>query len=99
MEIPVLIEPVAGAGYRATSSRLSLSAEGGTRQEALARLGQLVQEKLRSGAELTMLPIDAKDNPWLAMAGMHDPNHPLVQEWKEIMAERRREEDAMQEAS
>jgi hypothetical protein len=26
------------------------------------------------------------ENPWLAMAGMHDPNDPLVQEWKQEMA-------------
>lgn len=30
-------------------------------------------------------------NPWLAMAGMHDPNDPLIQEWKREMARYRQE--------
>ena len=26
------------------------------------------------------------ENPWLALAGMHDPNDPLIQDWKQEMA-------------
>ena len=36
----------------------------------------------------------AAANPWLAMAGMHDPNDPLVQEWKQEMAAYRQEIDS-----
>ena len=99
MEIPVLIEPVAGNGFRATASAFPLTAEGATREEALQRLREGVQARLRSGAQLTLLEVTPAENPWLAMAGMRDPRDPIVQEWKQIMAERRREEDTVQEAS
>ena len=91
MEIPVLIEP-ADKGFRAIASLFQLSAEGGTRQEALARLRELIQEKMNAGAELMALRLQTPDNPWLAIAGTHDPTDPIVQEWKEILAERRLED-------
>jgi hypothetical protein len=31
------------------------------------------------------------ENPWLALAGMHDPNDSLIQEWKQEMAAYRQE--------
>ncbi len=31
------------------------------------------------------------NNPWLALAGMHDPNDRLIQEWKQEMAAYRQE--------
>jgi hypothetical protein len=41
---------------------------------------------LRKDKELVALEVPAPDNPWLAMAGMYDPNDPLVRDWKEAMA-------------
>ena len=35
--------------------------------------------------------LPSSQNPWLAMAGMFDPANPIVQEWKEAMAEYRRQ--------
>jgi len=53
MQIPVLIESVSGNGFRATGGvPLALSAEGTTRDEAIARLKSLIADRLAVGAEL-----------------------------------------------
>jgi hypothetical protein len=44
-------------------------------------------------SELIQVDVPKQDNRWLKMAGMWDKDDPLVQEWKEIMAENRREAD------
>ena len=92
MQIPVLVEPMANNGFCARAGApVSLSAEGATREEALAKLRQLLAGQLQNGKQLIALEVPAQDNPWLAMAGMYDPNDPLVQEWKEAMAAYRQE--------
>jgi hypothetical protein len=64
MELAVLIQPVAGNGYRAwCGDPLPASAEGATREEALARLREAVEERLRSGVEVVRLRIDAVRPP------------------------------------
>ena len=40
---------------------------------------------MKNGKQLRSVDI-APENPWLALAGKHDPNDPLVQEWKQEMA-------------
>ena len=96
MEIPVLIEPVAGNGYRASgASPFAFIAEGATKEEALRKLHDLIKGKLSAGSEVTRLEITAVDNPWLAMAGMWDLQDPLIKEWKQVMAENRRQEDGV----
>jgi hypothetical protein len=95
MQIPVLLEKVAGDGYRARGGEpFGFTAEGATRDEALARLRQLVLDKLQAGADVVPLEIPS-EHPLLRRAGRLDPNDPVVQEWLEIMAENRRkaEED------
>ena len=49
-----------------------------------------MHRQLKNGKELRSVEI-AAENPWLAMAGIHDPNDPLVQEWKKEMAAYRQE--------
>jgi hypothetical protein len=94
MQIPVLIEPVAENGYRARAAEpFAFSAEGATRDEALQKLRELIADKLRSGAEIVPLDLPGNDNPWLKMAGMLDPEDPLVKEWNQIMEENRRKDD------
>ncbi len=94
MEIPVLVEPVPGNGYRARGGEpLALSAEGATREEALQNLRSLVQGRLVAGAVLVPLEVPAADNPWLAIAGMFKDD-PMFKEVVEIMVERRRQDDA-----
>jgi hypothetical protein len=94
MQIPVLIERVAGNGYRARGGEpFALSAEGASRDEALRKLRDLIGEKLRTGAEIVALDLPVNDNPWLRMAGTLNLEDPLVKEWIQIMEENRRRDD------
>jgi hypothetical protein len=91
MQIPVLVEPVANNGFRAKAGEpLPLSADGATPDEAVRNLRAALDRQLKNGKQLRSVDI-AEENPWLAMAGMHDPNDPLVREWKEEMAAYRQE--------
>jgi hypothetical protein len=92
MQIPILIEPVAGNGFRAKCGEpLPLCAEAATPDEAVAQLREQLANRLRNGTRLVAIDVATESNPWLAMAGMFDPADPLVQEWKEAMAEYRQE--------
>jgi predicted RNase H-like HicB family nuclease len=104
MEIPVLIEPVAGNGYRARGVEpFGLSAEGATREEVLAKLQQQLQERLQHGAQLLSLDVAGKDarNPWSEFAGMNPwsefagmfKDDPYFDEWQQAIAENRRKID------
>jgi predicted RNase H-like HicB family nuclease len=96
MEIPVLIEPVAGNGYRARCGEpLPLTAEGTTRDEALANLRRLIDQRVADGAEVAALSVPGKDaaNPWVGFAGMFKDD-PYFGEVIDIMAENRRKMDA-----
>ncbi len=95
MDIPVLIEPVAGNGYRAVGVGLApLAAEGATAEEALRRLRELLASRLAAGARLVSLEVPAADNPWAQLAGIYRDD-PLFEEWQQAMSEyrRRAEED------
>src|SRR4051812_40798728 len=96
MELPVLIEPVAGNGFLAKSGDpLALTAEGPTPGEALQKLHMLVQQRLQAGATFTTVPVPRSDreNPWVQFAGMFKDD-PYFDEVVEIMAENRRKMDA-----
>ena len=71
MHIPVLIEPVAGNGFRARGMEpFALSGEGPTREEALAKLRDQLDARLKNGAEIVGLEVPAPPNPWVEFAGM-----------------------------
>lgn len=94
MQIPVLIERIAGNGYRARGSEpFAISARGATREEALAKLRRRIQARLERGAELVGLEIGPEANPWIDFAGMYSADDPVVQDWKKAMAEYRRKTD------
>jgi hypothetical protein len=94
MEIPVLIEPVAGNGYRATGgSPFAVTAEGATREEALGKLRELIQHKLAGGAELVRLPVGPEEHPWAKFAGTLRADDPMVKEWRQAMEEYRQKMD------
>jgi hypothetical protein len=95
MQIPVLVEPVKGNGYRARGTEpFAISARGTTRKDALAKLRAKIQTRLKSaGSELVGLEIGLDPQPGLEFAGMFSPDDPLVQEWIEIIAENRRRMD------
>jgi hypothetical protein len=91
MEIPVLIEPVPGNGFRAKSGGpLALTAEGATRDEALNRLREQLL-RLPRGAEMRAVEIPAA-NPWVEFAGMFKDD-PYFDEWQAAIAENRRKAD------
>jgi len=92
MEIPVLVEPVAGNGFRASSGQpLPLSAEGATPDDAVRNLRAEMARQLQNGKQLLAIRLPEPVNPWLAAAGIHDPSDSLIQEWKDAMAEYRQE--------
>ena len=91
MQIPVLVEPVANNGFRAKAGEpLPLTAEGATADEAVRNLRAAMDRQLINGKQLLAVDIAAA-NPWLAMAGVHDPNDPVIQEWKKEMTAYRQE--------
>ena len=93
MQIPVLIEPVAGNGYRARGGEpLALTAEGPTRELALARLKEQLQAHLRTGAEIVSLELAPEPHPLAEFVGMFKDD-PMLEEWKQAMAEYRRKVD------
>jgi predicted RNase H-like HicB family nuclease len=92
MQIPVLIEPMAGNRFRARGP-FAWTAEGATPEEALQNLRQVIEGQLNAGAQLVALEVPPPENPWLATAGMFAEN-PLFDEWQQAIAENRRQADA-----
>lgn len=90
MQLPVIVELVAGNGYRATGAgglSVGLTAEGATAAEAIDRLAEQVRRRLNAGAQLAELSVAAAA-PWKQDAGyLHD--EPLFESWREAMEEYR----------
>ena len=94
MKILVLIERVSRDSYRARCGEpLVITAEGATRDEALRKLRQLVNDKLCSGAELTEFTLPVIEARSWPPASLHHPDDPTVLELIEIMEENRRKDD------
>jgi predicted RNase H-like HicB family nuclease len=91
MDIPVLIEPVAGNGYRASGGApFAVVVEGATPEEALARLKDAVERQVKAGAKIVSLRISESDHPWLPFAGMFQDHDPTIQRWLQIMQSQRK---------
>jgi hypothetical protein len=91
MQIPILVETVAGNGYRASSGLpLALAAEGATEDEALSKLRQLIVGRLESNVHLVTLEIPVSEHPRPPFADL-SPDDALQQEWKQAMADYRRQ--------
>ena len=94
MQIPVLIEPVAGNGYRACGLGPEAAvAEGKTHAEALENLRRNIESRIIAGARIAHLDLAIQEHPLARAAGIFQPDDPLVKEWKEIMAENRKRDD------
>ena len=91
MQIPVFVEPIANNGYRAEP--LDLRAEGHTQEEAVAKLKEQIQLRLRNGAALIPLEVSAGEHPLAKFAGMFKDD-PDFREVLEIIEENRRKMDA-----
>ena len=94
MKIPVLIEPIANDGFRATGGPpFEVTAQGTTPEEALARLREAIDRRMAVGSVLVPLEITTtEENPWIAVAGIFRDD-PLFDEWQEAIAEYRRKVD------
>ncbi len=94
MQISVLVEPLADSGFRAVSgSPLDLETAAATREEAIEKLRELIQSRLTAGAEVVALDLPINDHPLAKHVGIWKDN-PLLEPWKEAMAEYRRQRDA-----
>lgn len=95
MEIPVLVEPLGPGKFRATV--FHLSAEGATADEAKQRVRDALDALLASGATVTTVsvptPFQPPASPYPSYAGVLK-DHPLLDEWLQVMAENRRQADA-----
>jgi hypothetical protein len=95
MQVAVLLEPVAGNGYRAIGTEgltVGLSAEGATREEALDQLRKQVEARIAHGAEIRPLDVPVGPHPWSRFAGtLRD--EPLLDAWKQAMEDYRRRLD------
>jgi len=90
MEIPIIVEPVGDKGFRAsTGGLLGLEIEAPTRDEAVQKLRELIDRRLEAGAEVLGLEIPGPAHPLARFAGMLRDD-PLVESWKDAMAEYRR---------
>ena len=95
MQIPILIEPIAGIGFRSRGGEMfDLSAEGVTQEEVRARLDEQLQARLRAGAAIITLEVAEQRlaNPWMEFAGMFKDD-PYFEEWQKAIAENRRKID------
>lgn len=89
MQIPILVEPMAGGGFRARSSEpLAFTAEGTTREEAVREVRRLIEAYLAQGAEIIPVEVPALDNPWKRIEGMYKDD-PHFDEFRQAMAEYR----------
>ena len=96
MQLPILIEPIEGGGFRAqTGAPLSLAAEGATAAEAAQQLTALVLDKIQRGVQISIISI-----PHVTPSRMPLPADDLYKtdwvfrELQEAIAENRRQEDA-----
>ena len=89
-DLSVLVEPLDGAGFRASSGEpFRASTVGTSREEAVHRLREVLELRMRAGAEVVRLRIDD---------GQHEPIWPdddLTKMWLEGIAEARAKSDAM----
>lgn len=93
MQIPVLIEPKAGNGYRARGGEpLALTADGATQQEALAKLREKLEARLCQGAVVVPLEVSPPPHPLAEFIGMFKDD-PWIKDWKKSMADYRRKVD------
>src|SRR5438045_4856115 len=84
VEVPVIIEPVTGNGYRATGAgglSVGLAAEGATAAEAIDRLADQIRSRVNAGAKLADLS-GAGAAPWRQDAGYRQ-DETLYEPWRE----------------
>jgi hypothetical protein len=98
MKIPVLIEATSEDRYRATGlAPLADSAEGDTPEAAVEKLKEILRSRLANGARFSVIELPGEMNPWLSGAGVLRDD-PLFEDWRQAMADYRREADQAEDA-
>ena len=83
MELSVLIEPIAGDTFRATSGEpFHETAEGNTREQALERLREQITARVRGGGEVVRLQINLTPTRQTPLW----PNDQFTADWLEGIA-------------
>jgi hypothetical protein len=86
MKIPILLEPIAGNGYRAKGGEpFGVVVEAATREEALSQMKERLEARLRNGAEIVDLEVVPGEHPLREFVGMFKDD-PMIAEWKKAMA-------------
>lgn len=94
MEIPVLVERVAGNGYCAKGGEpFAFSASGATAEEALQKFQEMIQKRIATGASLFTVQVPTAQHPLASNAGWLRDD-PMFEAWKQAMADYRRERDS-----
>ena len=94
MQIPILIEPMNGSGFRSRGGeQFDLSAEGATREEVLAKLREQLDSRLSNGSEVVSLDVAIEPHPLARFAGMFKDD-PLFDSWQKSIAKYRRKTNA-----
>ena len=93
MQIPILIEPIAGGRFRARSGEpFAFSAEGDTEQESIQGIERMLKSRIDNGARCAVVNVPNG-------VGFPFPADDLYKtdlgfrEWQEEIAENRRRED------
>jgi hypothetical protein len=93
VQIPVLIEPTGRNGYVARAGApFNWSAEGATPDEAVEKLRQEASRRLAAGAAVAAIDVPDGGHPFAPLVGSLN-GHPLLDEWRQAMADARRAED------
>ena len=91
MEIPVLIEPVAGNGYVArTGSPFNWSAEGATPDEAVQKLQAVASAQRAAGLSMATISMGGSVHPHAEFIGAMKDS-PLWDAWRKAIEEYREE--------
>jgi hypothetical protein len=93
MQLSVLIEPAGDKGYRAEGIvPFHFTVEGATRDEVLLKVRSPITNRMANGAEIVTLDVPVLDHPLAQFVGdLRDD--PLLEGWKEAMAEYRRQRE------
>ncbi|HEU5401521.1 MAG TPA: hypothetical protein VFU86_09200 [Terriglobales bacterium] len=67
----------------------AVSAKGATRAEALAKLRSKIEARLKNGTQIVGLEVGARNDPWMAFAGMFKGD-PWIEDWKRSIEEYRK---------
>ncbi len=96
MQVPTLVEPVSGHGFRAmTGSPFDITVEAESRQEAVRQVQETLRQRMALGAEIVTVESGQEPHPWQKFAGgLKD--HPLRDVWQKAMSDYR--DQAEQEA-